>query len=56
MPADLKMYGFCGLRKGILYSVPVESIAEAKDSKSIGTGYPAAYFVQLGQIENGANE
>ena len=56
MPADLKMHGFCGLRKGILYSVPEESIAEAKDSKSIGTGCPAAYFVQLGQIENGANE
>ena len=22
----------------------------------MGIGYPAAYFVQLGQIENGANE
>ena len=27
-----------------------------RDWKSIVTGYPDAYFVQLGQIENGVNE
>ena len=44
----------------IIYGIPEENPiylqAGTKDWKSIDNGYPDAYFVQLGQIENGANE